>query len=459
MSVLRYRIAVYGVKRLFRFIPTGGPGVYALLVMVFLGGVLPGCRSYSEKTESARIAASRGDFAGALQEYDELLELKAPEELPDSWKGNVPLLVLERATLLQAQGMYAASQRNFSAAESQLEVLDLANARMAGIASWIFDDSAKNYRTTPTEKLYLNALNMINYLAQGDLSGAKVEARRFSVMRQYLKDYDPEHAHGPLGSLLAGYTFEKAGDLKKARRYYDELSPDTEVSHFSPYIEKLSEAAKGSESEAKDAATGELLLIFKLGQVPYKEARRVPVGFAVGVAGSYFTGNDELLRKHAAKFVNYPELVPGFSDWGRPRLRIDDAVGDLEQVADVAGAIKREFDRLRPRIMAAALTRMLSRAAIGAGTEAGISAGSKEDNSVLAGVAALAVEGILAARDRPDTRSWTSLPAEVWVRRIALAPGKHRVAVEVFSKQAEAKAQRDVEIKAGEFVVVEMTVY
>ena len=58
----------------------------------------------------------------------------------------------------------------------------------------------------PTEQLVLNAVNMLNYLALGDQPAAAVEARRFSVMREYLESLGLPH-QASFGSYLALLTF------------------------------------------------------------------------------------------------------------------------------------------------------------------------------------------------------------------------------------------------------------
>src|SRR5262249_33469544 len=92
--------------------------------------------------------------------------------------------------------------------------------------------------------LALNAMNMCNYLALGDLAGAKIEAKRFTVMRKYLSDYDPEHGHAAFGSYLAGFIYEQLGDANEALRYYEEALQDQELASLRGPIEAL--AKKGS---------------------------------------------------------------------------------------------------------------------------------------------------------------------------------------------------------------------
>ena len=82
-----------------------------------------------------------------------------------------PLVLLERGSILHALGRFLESAKNLQAAEGELELLDLSNDAGGKIAKYIWSDSATKYKTPPVEKLSLNALNMINYLAVGDLNG------------------------------------------------------------------------------------------------------------------------------------------------------------------------------------------------------------------------------------------------------------------------------------------------
>ncbi len=144
-----------------------------------------------------------------------VLGVSSYEELPDSWSADRPLAVLERGMLQQALGRYEWSARDISAAEAELEWLDLDPDTLGKIGEYIYSDSAKIYKAQPTERLALNALNMLNYLTLGDLGGAGVEARRFTLAREYLESID-EETHGAFGSYLAGFVFEQLGESDRA---------------------------------------------------------------------------------------------------------------------------------------------------------------------------------------------------------------------------------------------------
>ena len=84
-----------------------------------------------------------------------------------------------------------------------------------------------------------------------------------------------------------------------------------------------------------------------------------------------------------------------------------------------------EYKKSKPAIIAAGVTRLVSRALIGEGMRA---AGNTE-SGLLGTVLGLATEAALVAADRPDTRSWTFLPGRYLATRVAVPPGEHVVEI------------------------------
>lgn len=428
---------------------------------------LSACRSYSERLEPVRYAVAAGDPQAGLDRIDSMLKLDKPTALPDKWGKEVPLMILERATLQQAVGEYEASIVNFGAAEQELEFLDLARDAPGKISEYLLSASAKKYKTTPIEKLFLNSLNLLNYLALGDLEGARVEARRWRVMRDYLRDELQDGARGSsltfgsaFGAFLAGYTFEKSGKAATALRYYAEALELVDLPFLAPYLAQLGQQnayrtpqleamIKAGQTSSLDPEKGELLVVAQVGQVPYRQAKRVPVGLAVGLAAEFFVPTPGLLERSAAKFVNYPELVVESPGPRAAGLIVDGQGVSLPLVANAALAVQDEFDRLRPRIVAAALTRTLSRAAVAYGVEKGTQAAQGDDSSagLLGFLLGTAVEASLVAADQPDTRSWSVLPGYFFVTRIQVAPGRHRIALRLSPTQTTY--EQVVQVSAG----------
>jgi hypothetical protein len=436
-----------------------------------LGALASACASYSERTSAARSAAGAGDYRAALEQLNGALGVESADELPTDWRGDAPLALLERATLLQAMGEFGRSARDFEVADRELEVLDIAADPGGEIARYLYSESVAKYRTTPTEKLSLNALNLLNYLARGDLAGAAVEARRFTVMRQYLVEYDPDHAHGAFGSYLAGFVFEHLSEPDRALRYYEEAlqeghletlrEPVARIAPLAPYRGErlaglLGEAPAPAEPPRARSRRSEILVVVGLGRVPLRVPQRMPVGAAVGLAGAWVTGDPEWLGYGALKVVVYPELAPSGSTLRGAALRVDGSAARLELASDLGQEIRREYEEMKPRILGAAVSRLIARAAVAEGARrAGQEAG--DAGEAVGWIAALLTEGTLLALDQPDTRSWTLLPEVVLVSRASVAPGRHRVEVELEGAFGESRSF-EVEAPAGGFAAVVWTV-
>jgi hypothetical protein len=444
--------------------------VWLAAVLAAVAGVA-GCATYTDKLASASLAASGGNFEGAITATNGLLGVASSDQLPARLAGDKPLLLLDRGTLQQATGRFEASQRDLSAAEQKLELLDLSTNAVAALGSYLYSDSAKTYKTPPAERLSLNAVNLLNYLTRGDLSGAAIEARRFQVMREFLASTGAS-APGPdrRGAYRSGCGCDPRGDGDRALRYYDEVlaqggsptlaAPVRRLALSWPYRGKhLSQVigagpatravattknAAGAGGRAKTAAganaatrvgaaaaavpgrPSELLVVLALGRVPTKVPRRLPVGAAVGIAGAFLGDRDlDVLRYSASKVIVYPELAAVPSLLGRASVEVDGREAEVELVADIGSTIIAEYQAAKPKILAAALTRVAARAALAEGTRAA----GRQESQALGDVLAILVEASMVALDKPDTRSWTMLPDKVLVARMAMAPGRHEVVV------------------------------
>jgi len=426
--------------------------------------VAGGCATYSDKMQAASRTVAAGDYAGGVQSIEKLLKVESGG-MPKDWNSEETLAVLERGTLLQALQRWEESSRDFKEADKQLDFLDLSGDAIGTIGEFVYSDSAGKYVTSPTEKLSINAFNMLNYLARSDAAGARVEARRFTTMQSYLKQFDPEHAYGTLGSYLAGFTMETLGDPTAALRYYDEVlqvreleslrEPVTRLARTSPYRGKKLTAyleARPAPASSQGAPT-EVLVIAAIGRVPYKIPERMPVGAAVGLAGAYITGNPAILGYGAFKFVNYPKLVPWPSAFTGASISIDGQASKMEFASNLGSEIQNEYDELLPRILGAAISRMIVRAAAAEGAR---QAGQSGGNEAAGWAAALITEALLTAADKPDTRSWLFLPGSIFVHRQTLAPGTHSVAVTLNGPATESHSF-DFELAEGQRQVLVVT--
>lgn len=439
-------------------------GLLAVLVMALaLGGV--GCATYSDHMEKAHVAAATGDYEASQQVVNKIIGVKKSDELPEEYKDERALALLERASLKQATGNYEGSARDFQVADKELEFLDLTNDTIGSIGKYVYSDSASNYKSSATEKLALNTYNMMNYLAQGQLSGARVEARRFTVMRTYLNNLQPDSAYGASGSYLAGFVMEQLDEYGSAMRYYDEALQERPlqslrdpVSRLAPLTNyrgtRLAKLIDPKRSAPKPRGSGELLVIVNLGRVPQKVPERIPIGAAIGMGGAFISGNVDVLGHSVAKVVVYPELVEVNNQIREASLRVNGKSAPLEHVGDFGKEIRQEYEELKPRIIGAAVSRMIVRAVAAEGVRQGVQGGG--GSSGVAFLVAILTEFALVAADKPDTRSWQFLPDAVHIHRSLLPAGSHEVEVQL-GPGNQGLVSREVEIPPGGFGAVIVT--
>lgn len=442
-----------------------GPRSFRIVLLAAVTGLASGCATYTDNLADASLAAYSGSYGSAVESVNGFIGVRKTEELPTSWGADAALGTLERGVLQQALGSYDGSRRDFSAAEERLETLELTRDPVGTLGGYLYSDSSKPYLAPPSERLALNALNLLNYLVKGDLDGAAIEARRFQVMREYLKaEGISEHGAATLGTYLAGFVFERLGEGDRALRYYEESLGAAQLESLRRPVSRLARgnAYRGPNLNnllARSATStgrpneGEILVVVSTGRVSHKVPERLPVGAAIGLAGTYLTGDYRWLTRGGTKVVVYPELKSTPSSLpGRPALRINGQSEPVEQVIDFDAAVRREYEEMKPKILAAAITRLATRAAVSEGVRA---AGNKQGD-VLGELLGIAIEGALVAADKPDTRSWTMLPARVAVARIPVAAGTHQIEIDVAGSPS-ARRTETVKVPANGFATVVVT--
>jgi hypothetical protein len=382
---------------------------------------------------------------------------------------------------------YALSSRDLETADKEIDILDLSRNAAHDIGKYLFSDDTGPYKAPTYEKLLINTMNMLNYLVRHDLNGARIEARRLSVLQKYISDHENHGASlsGP-GSYLAGFVFEKSGRPQEALRYYDEALQygdfdslkepirrlAKKASYRSPRIKKLlpetPEAApesgaaegtpekppdEGSAGATPDEAPAEILVVVNFGRVPAKVAKRVPIGIALTYASGALSPTDRSKANYLAAqglvtWVNYPTLGRSRGKFERPGFALNGRWQHLEGVVAIDEEAKRTWDDAKGAVIAAAITRMISR--VVAGEVARRSTGE----GLLGALVSLGTQATLTAVDTPDTRNWSTLPARVAIGRVAVAPGTHWVDLETRG----VRKRRKITVSEGDWAVLNLTV-
>ncbi|MET0793238.1 MAG: hypothetical protein ABW061_17080 [Polyangiaceae bacterium] len=435
--------------------------VAALLAVI----VLTGCAGHDQKTLAARNALDAGDPRGALKALNEQLEVGSEKDLPAKTAGDNALLLLDRAMVLQELDKYPLSSRDLEVSDKQIEILDLSGRTGSDIGRYLYSDDSGHYKAPVYEKLMINTMNMMNYLARSDLNGARIEARRLAVMQKFTRDTNDaaEALLGP-GSYLAGFVFEKSGKPDDALRYYDDAlaygtyetlaDPIRRLSQQSGYSSpRLKELlAKNPTPAAADAADtdAELLVIVNYGRVPAKIAKRIPIGLALTYASGFIADAGQANRLAAqglVTWVNYPELGQPRGTYGRPTFTIDKQPAELEGIVAVDREAQRAWDKGKGAIIASAITRAVTRFI------AGETADKASGGGLLGAVLSLGTQATLSAADTPDTRNWSTLPARIAFGRVRVPAGAHTITLTA----AGGRKRQTVTLEPGGWGVVVLT--
>ena len=257
--------------------------------------VLQGCASHSEKMLPVRTALDEGQPREAIRLLNDVMDVKSEADFPADLGGENSLYVLDRGSINQSVAQFDAAKRDFETADKAVDMLDLAHNAADSIGEYVFSGSSGKYQAPPHEKLLINTLNMVNYLEKRDLNGARVEARRLGVMQKYIADdvHEGDSAALGLGAFLAGFTFEKSGQVDEALRWYDQSLEFTgfhtlrdpvrallPLGHYrSPRLTELESAAGQAPPSLDETGEGEIVFVVGYGRVPHKIPHRIPIGW------------------------------------------------------------------------------------------------------------------------------------------------------------------------------------
>ena len=412
-----------------------------LSFLVLCGTLTAGCADHASHTLIARTALDAGRPEQAVQSLDKELEVDRPEDLPAKVESDKVLLLLDRAMVLNQLEKYKLVSRDLEIADKQLEILDFKRGTQDEIGKYLFSDQTGPYRAPAYEKLLVNTVNMQCYLARGDLGGARVEARRLSVLERYFHDTGDagQSLMGP-GDYLAGFIFEKSGQPQVALRYYDDALSlgkfysltdavtrlSTQTSYKSPRLDKLIAGAGDAKESAHAADSAEILVIVNYGRVPAKIAERIPIGLALTFASGAISPFDQdranrLAAQGLVTWVNFPILGKPHGQYDRPRFEVDGKPQNLDESLAVDTAASQAWESVKGKVVASAITRMITRIIAGQAVQ------RATGNGLTGFLLGLGTQATMTATDTPDTRSWSTLPARIAMGRLRVAPGRHTI--------------------------------
>jgi uncharacterized protein len=337
------------------------------------------------------------------------------------------LYQLNRGMLLRMQGDFPASIAAFERAKAlglDLEALSVTE----GLAKLTVAEAASSYVPDPYERVLLHVYQALNFLEQGNLDAARVEALQLDVA---LRRLDPQDGRAPQGGdafarYLSGLIFEAHGEWSDALIAYRFAARAYEAAQrplphslklgllrLTEYVGLAEEHAayrerfgiEQWESVARRAREAEVVVVLHRGLAPVKYEHSV-------MAQDFRSG--QLYRVSLPHLRRRPPRAASFSlSEGESRVLGE----DVEAVHALAAL---SLEQKLPGMTARAIARNV--------VKHNASSRAREENPLLG----LIVNVAGAIAEQADTRSWRTLPDSIQIARLSLPPGEHEVSVRVY---------------------------
>ena len=375
------------------------------------------------------------------------------------------LYAQESGRLHQLNRQFAASREDFDEVYRRYRALDdEARIRLAdmgaGAGSLLSNDNAIPYQGYAYERIMALHFQALNYLALGDVEGARVELRR-AALEQRSQELahqqaisDAENAARDNGialdswrnspelagmELLAGqvkssfqnaYTFytsalvhEAAGDRNAALVDYKkalEINPDN--AGIREDVRRLD-----AGQAIGDADSGHLVVLLEDGFVAYKQS--------FDLALPYFAsrGGQQHVTYFTVAFPYYAASVP----LSQPLRVASDSQGELGQTAIIAN-----INAMAARALKEQIPLMIVRMVLRARAKHELHQQSAEQGGILGSLLATVYNVV---SEQADRRSWLTLPATVQLLRAPLPAGRQTVEL----MQGAVSRTVDVAIRPG----------
>ena len=329
----------------------------------------------------------------------------------------------------------------------------------------VTSDKLRPYSGTRYERLLSHYYRALNYVYQGQLDGALVECRRATNLINYFKGENEKYDFFGTGFLayLSGMLFEATGEwndalisYKQAAEYYKNASEKTGVETpkdignalvrltrrlgFADEFERYQQ--QYGESPPRPENTGELALFYESGYVPAKteESLTFPILKKDDVEDEKFVptliGRQGMVFEDVELEYLLRVAIPTIGSH-RPRFAgIKVAVGQDQKtgvlVEDVETIAIETFNAQRPIILLRTLARAVGKYLL-----------TRQANKKHEALGLLTnLAGVLT--EQADTRSWRTLPNQIFMVRMPLPAGTHTLKLSFLDANGRVRGSQSV---------------
>ncbi|CAM2970983.1 COG3014 family protein [Vibrio rarus] len=396
---------------------------------------------YTAQNESVYQAVQSGDYS------------RAEEKLPDYQAGDI-LDNLEKGRVHLLASSYPASKASFELSDKavrdwQDQAVVSVSDTATSVGALAVNDNLTNYHPADYELGFLHLYLGLNYIHSNSLEGALVEMRRANQVQEKAKrqreaelqsaqsDMQKSGLSPNLGSVLSRYP--DAGNKLKAVQngylfYLSALLYETQGDVNSAYVDYKRALAVAPDN--KQVIEGTLRLATRLGMrqdlkllskqygayqpIP-KGAGRVIILDERGVVKAMDNWRLTIPVDGGGGMGLYSVALPYYDDNAPqrfPALQLDGKGIDGDELVDVNLMASNHLSEAMPNMLLRQVLRVVTKDNLRR------QAANGDD------VTNLVFNVFNTLTEQPDTRSWQSLPAEVYSSSATLKPGSHEVFVE-----------------------------
>jgi hypothetical protein len=398
------------------------------------------------------------DVLGSYLRHDKCLEAsRYVEEKQKAYGPNRQLLYyLDSGMINMECGYYKKSNESFHAAEGLAEKLWTKSITKEA-ASFLLNDYTIPYAGEDYERALINLFSAINYVLLGEYDDALVECRRLDAnLSMFNEKYDQKNVYkeDAFGRYLSGMIYESTGnandafiDYYKALETYRDYESNYGTRTPSILIEDLIRVSRvtgrsdevarllGKEIHGKlrDAVrqdeSGKIVFIHLNGRSPVKVDNKVAVPSKRGpitIAFPRYKVFPPHCKKSKVVVISQAGIISA----------------DAELVEDINKIALKNLDDRKGRLILKEIARVMAKqGAIDLATDQIKDENAKEMTKFLLNIVNTAVE-------TADTRSWRTLPGEIYMTRVFLPEGWYKIQADVCGKREDLVSS--VELKAGQ---------
>ena len=365
------------------------------------------------------------------------------------------LFYLDFGTALNAAQMNLESSRVFGAAQDAIDDL-FTRSIAAGLGTLIINDYTQPYRPRLFEQALTYFLRGLDFLALGEQNSAVVEARRAVSFLDYARGNQGGLNDDAFVQYFASMLFEDRGQTSSARI--------ARANARNAYEKNKGIGAAGEPDfplPPNHRDLGEVIIFHMNGKVPFKISKSIM--FAWNDVWFTVQGNSDLVGVEqdimngvlAGAFgrsisVSFPSLEQGPFIISSSAAFAGGQEVKTQLVSDIAAAARQTLDEELLVDTARMITRAVTKYILS--VQARRAAKKISGDDAVGQLVGVLFSAASAVTERADTRSWFTLPAEIRMASIFLAPGRHDIKLVFYDNAGRAvdeKVFNNVQINRG----------